>query len=80
MSSQTDLLPVCTCETLLRFKEVLALLVEKIEFSTPRDLQELREELAIQHELEQEQQGLDALDSLTYHQLIAQYQVVGTSR
>ncbi|GJY68993.1 hypothetical protein Tco_0471975 [Tanacetum coccineum] len=39
-------------------------------------LQELREKLAVQHELEQEQQGLYALDSSTYHQLIAQYEVV----
>ncbi|GKE43237.1 hypothetical protein Tco_1470521 [Tanacetum coccineum] len=38
-------------------------------------LQELREKLAVQHELEQEQ-GLYALDSSTYHQLIAQYEVV----
>ncbi|GKB10196.1 hypothetical protein Tco_0844119 [Tanacetum coccineum] len=96
MSLQIVLLPTCTRETLSWFEEVPALLIEKTEFSIPvtchmhqgfpdsvgdlHELQELQEELATQQKLEHEQQGLDALDSLTYHQLIAQYEVVGTSR
>ncbi|GJU48343.1 hypothetical protein Tco_1217898 [Tanacetum coccineum] len=96
MILQIVLLHVYTGETLSRFEEVHALLVEKTEFSTPvachvhqgfpdsvgylRELEELQEELVVQQKLEQEQQGLDALDSLTYLRLIAQYEVVGTSR
>nr|GEZ71419.1 hypothetical protein [Tanacetum cinerariifolium] len=41
---------------------------------------ELQEELDVQQKLEQEQHGLDDLDSLTYLRLIAQHEVVGTSR
>ncbi|GJT78328.1 zinc finger, CCHC-type containing protein [Tanacetum coccineum] len=70
MSLQTVLLPTCKSETLSRFEEVPALLRELQD-----SLTYLREELAVQQKLEQEQQGLDALDSLTCLRLIAQYEV-----
>nr|GEU58686.1 hypothetical protein [Tanacetum cinerariifolium] len=45
-----------------------------------RELQEFREELAAEQQLEQEQQGLEALDSLTYLRLIGQYEVVAEDK